>query len=95
MTDLRDHDLQLIEPWERQCDRDAAIERECDELRSMQLRDLFAELDKAEWERCAKTIADRVEANPDTLTADEQTWLKRYIVETFGTDVAERRIDAR
>jgi hypothetical protein len=95
VTTLRDHDRLLIAGLEDQSDWDAAIERECDELQSMQLRDLFAELDKAEWERCTKTIADRVEANPDTLTEDEQKWLKRYIVETFGTDVAERRIDAR
>lgn len=76
MTDLRDHDLQLIEPWEQQCDRNAAIERECEVLAALPLTEL-----------------------QDLLSAEQRKQLekrmKEYVVDTFGTDLAEQRIDAR
>lgn len=76
MTDLRDHDLQLIEPWERQCDRDAAIERECEELAALPLNELCDLLSNEQQERLEKH-------------------LREWILDTFGTDIAEQRIDAR
>lgn len=76
MTDLRDHDLQLIEPWEQQCDRNAAIERECEELDQLPLNELCDLLSDEQVERMEKH-------------------LREYIMDEFGTDLAETRLDDR
>jgi len=95
VTDLRDHDLQLIEPWERQCDRDAAIERAKEELAALPLDELLFALPDDAWKRTREAIADRVEAHTNVLTESAQAWLRKYVMDTFGTDLAEDRIDSR
>jgi len=60
VTDLRDHDLQLIEPWERQCDRDAAIEAECEELAVLPLNELCDLLSNEQQEQLEKHLREYI-----------------------------------
>lgn len=76
-------------------DRDAAIEHAREELAALPLDELLCELPDKAWQRTREAIADRVEAHTNALTESAQAWLRKYVVDTFGAQLAEDRIDAR